>query len=108
MVQWLRVHLPMQGTEVQPLFQEDATCCGATKSIRHNYRVCMPRPVGWQLLKPAYPRAMPCSKRSHCSEKPAHHLVAAARDCLHLATKTQSNQNLKNKKMTLTRKRGYQ
>ena len=36
-VQWLRIHLPMQGTQVQALVQEDPTCQGATKPMRHNY-----------------------------------------------------------------------
>ena len=34
---WLRIHLPMQGTWVQPLVWEDPTCCGATKPMNHNY-----------------------------------------------------------------------
>ena len=37
MVQWLRIHLPMQGTQVRALVQEDPTCRGATKPVRHNY-----------------------------------------------------------------------
>ena len=36
-VQRLRICLPLQGTWVQSLVQEDSTCCGATKSVRHNY-----------------------------------------------------------------------
>ena len=36
-VQWLRIHLPMQGTRVQALVWEDPTCRGATKPVRHNY-----------------------------------------------------------------------
>ena len=36
-VQWLRIHLPMQGTRVQFLVREDPTCRGATKPARHNY-----------------------------------------------------------------------
>ena len=36
-VQWLRISLPMQGTQVQALVQEDPTCCRATKPERHNY-----------------------------------------------------------------------
>ena len=36
-VQWLRIHLPMQGTWVQSLVREDPTCHGATKPVRHNY-----------------------------------------------------------------------
>ena len=36
-VQWLRIHLPMQGTWVRVLVQEDPECHGATKPVRHNY-----------------------------------------------------------------------
>ena len=39
-VQWLRICLPMQGTQVRALVREDPTCHGATKPMRHNYRVC--------------------------------------------------------------------
>ena len=35
--QWLRVCLPMQGTRVRALVQEDPTCRGATKPVHHNY-----------------------------------------------------------------------
>ena len=35
-VQWLRIHLPTQGTEVQSVVWEDSTCHGATKPKRHN------------------------------------------------------------------------
>ena len=35
--QWLRIRLPMQGTWVPALVQEDPTCHGATKSVCHNY-----------------------------------------------------------------------
>ena len=35
--QWLRIHLPMQGTWVRSLVQEDATCHGAAKPVHHNY-----------------------------------------------------------------------
>ena len=33
--QWIR--LPVQGTRVQSLVQEDPTCHGATKSVHHDY-----------------------------------------------------------------------
>ena len=36
-VQWLRTPLPMQGTWVRPLVQEDYTCCRANKPVSHNY-----------------------------------------------------------------------
>ena len=35
--QWLGVHLPMQGTGVPSLVQEDPTCHEATKPVNHNY-----------------------------------------------------------------------
>ena len=35
--QWLRIHLPMQGTRVQALVREDPTHHRATKPMRHNY-----------------------------------------------------------------------
>ena len=36
-VQWLRIHLPMQETRVLSLMREDPTCRGAIKPVRHNY-----------------------------------------------------------------------
>ena len=36
-VQWLRIHLPIQGTWVRALVWKDPTCRGATKSMSHNY-----------------------------------------------------------------------
>ncbi|KAJ8790595.1 hypothetical protein J1605_004568 [Eschrichtius robustus] len=36
-VQWLRIRLPMQGTQVRALVRGDPTCRGATKPVRHNY-----------------------------------------------------------------------
>ena len=38
--QWLRIHLPIQGTQVRALVQEYPTCRGATKPVRHNYWAC--------------------------------------------------------------------
>ena len=35
--QWLRIHLPMQGTRVRALVQGNPTCHGATKPVHHNY-----------------------------------------------------------------------
>ena len=35
--QWLIIHLPMQGTWVQALVQEDPTCRGAAKPVCHSY-----------------------------------------------------------------------
>ena len=38
--QWIKVYLPMQGTEVWSLVLEDPTCHRATKLLHHNYWVC--------------------------------------------------------------------
>ena len=39
-VQWIKICLPMQGTQVQFLVQEASACCRAAKALRHNYRAC--------------------------------------------------------------------
>ncbi|CAI9152666.1 unnamed protein product [Rangifer tarandus platyrhynchus] len=54
-VQWLRLHVAMQGT----LVQDDPTSRGAAKPVRHRTAEA----CALQLL---------LHKRSHCSEKPAH------------------------------------
>ena len=36
-VQWLRIHLPMQGTQVRSLVQEDSPRHRTTESIYHKY-----------------------------------------------------------------------
>ena len=35
--QWLRIRLPMEGTRVRALVQEDPTCRGASKPVHQNY-----------------------------------------------------------------------
>ena len=35
--QWIRIHLPMQGTWVRSLVREDSTCCGAAEPMHHSY-----------------------------------------------------------------------
>ena len=35
--QWLRIHLPIQGTRVRALVWEDPTYHRATKPVHHNY-----------------------------------------------------------------------
>jgi len=50
----------MQRTQVRSLVQENPTCSGATKPVRHSY---------WSLGSQA---PMLCNKGSHHSEKPTH------------------------------------
>ena len=35
--QWLKIHLPLQGTQVQSLGGKDSICLRATKPVHHNY-----------------------------------------------------------------------
>ena len=90
--QWLGICLPTQGTRVQALVQEDPTCCGATKPMRHNYWARVP-----QLLKPVHLEPVLRNKRSPCNEKPGHRNqekppLAATRESPSAATKTQHSQ----------------
>ena len=43
-VQWLRIHLTMQGTLVRSPAQGDPTCRGAAKPTCHNYWACAATP----------------------------------------------------------------
>ena len=59
LVQWLRICLPMQGTQVWSLLWEDLTCLWVTKPVFHNYWIYTLEPMShnrWaympQLLKP--------------------------------------------------------
>ena len=51
-VQWLRIRLPIQGTWVRALVQEDPTCCGATKPVHHNYWACALEPTSHNYWSP--------------------------------------------------------
>ena len=52
MVQWIRIQLPMQRTQVRSLVWGHPSCCRAAKPMGHNYWAQVP-----QLLKPACSRA---------------------------------------------------
>ena len=58
--QWVIICLPMQGTRVWSLVQEDPTGWGATKPVNHNYWAHTLEPV------------LHHKRRSHCNEKPEH------------------------------------
>jgi len=70
-VQWLRIHLPMQGTRVQSI-QEDPTCHRAPKPMCHSY--CSPC-----TLEP-----MLCNKKAAATRSPC-----TTRESPRTATKTQ-------------------
>ena len=77
--QCLRIHLPMQRSQVRALVWEDPTCRGATKPVCHNYWACALKPAShnyWahvpQLLRPTRLQLVLQNKRSHGNEKLAH------------------------------------
>ena len=37
MVQWIRTHLPIQGTQIQSVVEQDFTHLEATEPVHHNY-----------------------------------------------------------------------
>ena len=58
-IQWLKIHLAVQGTLVWSLVQEDSTCLRATKPVCLSYWACALEPV--------------LHKRNHHNENPKHH-----------------------------------
>ena len=88
MEQWLRIRLPMQETWVRALVQEDLTCRGATKPVRHNCWACALEPAShsyWarvpQLLSPRAETTEARAPRSRApqQEKPLQWEVRAPR-----------------------------
>ena len=68
--QWLRIRLPMQGTRVRSPVQEDPTCRGATKPVRHNY-LYSPQAT---TTEPVYNYWSPCTlEPTHPNSEPTHH-----------------------------------
>ena len=63
-IQWVRIHLPVQGTWVQSLVWEDSTCLGETKPVHYNYWACVLQLLKLGSLEPVL------HKRNQCSEKP--------------------------------------
>ena len=63
-VQWLKISLPMQGTQAQSLVQDDTgwlNPCTTAEPLCHSY---------WSLCTLEH---MLFNKRSHCNEKSTHH-----------------------------------
>ena len=67
MTQGLRIRLPTQGTRVRALAREDPTRLRATKPASEQLSPCA------TTTEPARLESVLRSKRSHRSEKPAHH-----------------------------------
>ena len=87
-VQWIRICLPMQGTQVRALVREDFTCHGATRPVCHNFWACALQPKHCNYWSP--------HAWSLCSEIPETTTMrsprTATRESPHAAAKAQSNQ----------------
>jgi len=87
-VQWIRICLPMQETQVRALVREDFTCHGATRPVCHNFWACALQPKHCNYWSP--------HAWSLCSEIPGTTTMrsprTATRESPHAAGKAQSNQ----------------
>ena len=98
LVQWLKIHLSMQGTQVQSLVQEDPTCYGATKPVHHNYyraskqqppNLCATATAALEPEASARNKKPPQWRPAHCNQEyPCSMQLEIAR----AATKTQQSQ----------------
>ena len=84
-VQWLRIHLPMQRTQVQPLVQEDSTCLRAGKPEHQQLKPVHPRVCALQQVKITVVRSLCTTAREWLP------LVATSKSP-HTAVKTQYSQ----------------
>ena len=119
-VQWIRIHLPMQETQVQSLVQEDSTCRRATGTVCHHYwspsaleptrhncwATCDKHwsPLTWSPCSAT--REATAMRSPYGSMKSMWPLLATTREGPCAAKKTQCSQNLK-KKISHPEKRKY-
>ena len=71
-VQWLRIHLPMQRTWVQLPVRKDPICLGVTNPMCHEYWAHAVKPTSCSYWSPCAPEPMLCNKRHYHNEKPPH------------------------------------
>ena len=76
--QWLRVCLPVQGTQVRALVWEDPTCRRAAGPVSHSYWACASGACGPQQVKP---------RPAHCDEEWPP--LATTRESPHTEMRTQ-------------------
>ena len=71
--QWLRICLPMQGTQVWLLVREDRICCWAANPVCHNSWSQALEPENHNYWSRHPLESMLCNPRRHRNEKPMHH-----------------------------------
>ena len=83
-VQWLRIHLSMQGTQVQSLVWEDPTCCGAAKPVRQNYWSCALEPAHhkWRVAPTPATRESLCAAIKTRHSQINKYILKKKKECL--------------------------
>ena len=71
MAQCLRIRLSMQGTQVRALVQEDPTCHGAAKPVRHNYWACALEAASHNYWSPCATTTEACAPRACALQREA-------------------------------------
>ena len=71
-VWWLRIHLPMHGTQVWFLVCKDPICHRASKRVCYNYRACALEPGSCHHWGSCALQPELCKERSHHHKKPTH------------------------------------
>ena len=111
-VQWLRLCLPMQTTQVPPLVWEDSTWLKALSPGATATEACTPQPLSEPMCcnyrSRHTPESVLCNKRSHHNEKSMHRNqkgdpLNTTRESPHAVTKAQSSH-----KMNKSLKKGKQ
>ena len=69
-VQWIRIHLPLQGTWVQSLVREDSACHRRLKPTHHNDWAWAPKACALRKRSPAMRGLCTATKCSPCSPQP--------------------------------------
>ena len=73
--------LPLQGTQVRPLVQQDFTCHGATKPMCHNYGSPCALEIGLHNKRSPHNEKRSHLKRSPCSLPLQKDLAATKTQC---------------------------
>ena len=95
-VQWLRIHPPMQRTQVRALVREDPTCRGTTKPVSHNYWAWALEPATHNYWNPR--TYSPCSATREATAMRSPRTITKSSLCspqlekAHATTKTQCSQ----------------
>ena len=111
--EWIGILLPMQETRVQSPVPEASKCCGATKTMHHNFEpancnylthvlleAARSKAPSHQLLKPRSLQPVLHNNRSNLNGKPAHcnkeePPLTATKESPGTATKTRCKQKIK-------------